>query len=396
MTKKNEPIGPSEKLHRRAEDHNYDDSPSKLRTIIRSKNCDLGTALLAYWRGDPNYYRLFPNRWAMKEDAAADVAMFDLLVEIEKRVLEGRYSNSEICFDPFNDVGRTNWAENHYEFDWDEFHCDLPIEMYGQSTVKQLRSVRPSSDRPVGLSFVANAERDDIGAKTEAAINEMEKHNREGSYAGVNTVEEDHPFRIPGMHVDFSNQRVPDRIFENLKSIPGIVSLAFGEKSSDSVLKYLKYAPDLQELTLSGTFTSRGMANLKHVEKLKGLEVCDEAKQSNGQWLQSLSHLPNLLHLSLLGREFVKLTLDSFAKLTKLEELTMLCKFPEDADFRPLQKLRLRLVTLGGPKTTDAHIDSILQLTKLKKLKLISFVDSHFSDNGLEVLRKAFKKKLVE
>ena len=200
-------LNPSRKLHQRAEDHNYDDSPSKLRSIIRNKNCDLGTALLVYWRGDPNYYRLFPNRWEMKGDPSADVALFDVLVEIERRVTDGRYSKFEIPFDPFLDVGRTNWAENHYEFEWDDFYCDLPVQMYGESTRKPLASVRPISDRPEGLSYIADAENDTFDTKTQNAIDALEKHNREGSYAGVFVEERDGSYYTPGIHVNFQHQK---------------------------------------------------------------------------------------------------------------------------------------------------------------------------------------------
>lgn len=381
----------AEKLHQRAEAHNYDHIPSKLRWIIRSKNCDLGTALLVYWRGDPNYYRLFPNRWEMKDDAGADVALFDVLVEIEQRVIDGKYKKFEIQFDPFRDIGGTNWTENHYEFAWEDFYCDLPVQMYGKPTARKLNGVRPESDRPVGLSVIANAEDDTFDAKTQAAIDALEKYNRDGSWGGVNLVDDGD---VDGVRVNFEHQKVPDRIFQQLKSIPNVVSLAFGDKHTDSVLKYLKYTPDLQRLDLNGTFTLRGMSNLKHVGQLRSLGVWYKEKQSNGRWLASLSHVPNLESLQISCREFVKLPLDVFSGLAKLQDLTMFCQFPTDADFRPLQKLNLREVWLGGRKITDAHIDALLPLSKMRKLKRISFLDSRFSDTGLEILRKAFKKKL--
>ena len=101
------------KLHQQARDHNYDDSPGRLRRIIRSRACDLGTALLIYWRGDPNWYRMYPSKFEMAGDVSADVATFDVMVEIEQRVLEGKYKSFSIPYTPFKDLG-TNFAREHY------------------------------------------------------------------------------------------------------------------------------------------------------------------------------------------------------------------------------------------------------------------------------------------
>ena len=139
------------KLQQRLDAFNYDDSPSIMRSIIRSKNCDLGTALMGYWRGDPNYYRMFPTRYAMKGDAGADIAMFDVMVEIEERVLDGKYRKFEIAFDPFKDL-TSNWAENHYELDWEYFYYDLPVEMYGRTNSRKLNEVRPKSNWICGFT----------------------------------------------------------------------------------------------------------------------------------------------------------------------------------------------------------------------------------------------------
>ena len=138
------------------------------------------------------------------------------------------------------------------------------------------------------------------------------------------------------------------------------------------------------------------MSNLKHVNKLQSLEIYSKEKQSNGRWLSSLKHAPTLARFSVCGGGFVGLPLDSFVQLKNLTELSLMCQFPTDADFRPLQKLNLREVTLGGRETTDSHIPAILPLAKLRKLKSIRFLDSRFSEAGLAELRGAFKQKLLK
>lgn len=60
-------------LHAFADDFNFDDQPETLRWIVGHAACDLGTALLVYWRCDPSDDPDHPFR-AVLEDVAARAA----------------------------------------------------------------------------------------------------------------------------------------------------------------------------------------------------------------------------------------------------------------------------------------------------------------------------------
>ena len=382
------------KLHQRVKEHNYDDVPSKLRTIIRRKDCDLGTALMAYWRGNPNYYRMFPSRYSMKDYAGADVALFDVLVEIEQRVLDGKYKTFDIAYDPFDDLG-ANRAEEFYELDWDEFYYDLPVEMYGRTCEEWLEAVRPESDRPSGLTLLAEAEDETLSQfdpKIQKAIDALEKHNKEGNSNGVNL--ENNEDLDSGFRVDFMGVKVPDDIFMNLRDLPRVLSLTSGEKNTDAFMKYLRYTPELDRLSVRGTFSSKGFSHLKHVGELRVLNILDRGKTADWRILNHLSHTPKLERLTINAGEFAKFPLDAVGKMKGLQDLTLYCSFPVDIDFKPILKLKICDMAFCNRKITDEHIPALLELSKLRNLRSIYLRDCRFSKEGERELRKVFKKRL--
>ena len=92
----------AEELHLFAEGFNWDCGPCELRQVVTHPLCDLGTALLVYWRGQPTEFQQYAARERVPED---DLELYDFLCEIEARVLSGRYPRRLISYDPRDDMG---------------------------------------------------------------------------------------------------------------------------------------------------------------------------------------------------------------------------------------------------------------------------------------------------
>lgn len=76
---------PSETLFVKADLFNWDDGTYQLHQMLESKYCDKATALLIYWRCDPNFYYKYSNEseipdWSLKN--------YKLLKEAEKKLTE--------------------------------------------------------------------------------------------------------------------------------------------------------------------------------------------------------------------------------------------------------------------------------------------------------------------
>lgn len=76
--------------------HNFDDGYYALESILRNKNCDLGTASFIYWRASPDYFR----RYEKSSDVTRiDREGWDFVHFAESMLLSGRYPKL-IRFDP--------------------------------------------------------------------------------------------------------------------------------------------------------------------------------------------------------------------------------------------------------------------------------------------------------
>lgn len=89
-------------LHLFAQRFNWDGDVDDLRRVVRHPLCDLGTALLIYWRGQPGFYLEYADRNAVPAFARE---VYDLLREIEGMVAAGRFKAATQPFDPANDEG---------------------------------------------------------------------------------------------------------------------------------------------------------------------------------------------------------------------------------------------------------------------------------------------------
>jgi hypothetical protein len=92
-------LTPTEKLVLTAHRHNWDEGTGPLKKILANPDCGLGTALLIYWRGRPEYYR----QWAVADVPRSDRA-FEIVQLAEKGILSGKYQPL-IRVDPSEEVG---------------------------------------------------------------------------------------------------------------------------------------------------------------------------------------------------------------------------------------------------------------------------------------------------
>ena len=101
--------------HQVAMGWNWDGGVAPLAWIIRQPQCDIGTALLIYWRGWPGWDKQFLGR---DEVPAHRLEGFDLLEEVEGRLVSGFYSRQEISFNPRSDDG----------YDWTTSYVHIPAK----------------------------------------------------------------------------------------------------------------------------------------------------------------------------------------------------------------------------------------------------------------------------
>jgi Domain of unknown function (DUF4274) len=93
---------PALELHCFADHWNWGGGVEAMRQVAEHPNCDAATALLLFWRADPEYYLQFSSR-----DEVPDYNRdgFDLTQLIEVRFLRGEYSSSGLIgFNPREDV----------------------------------------------------------------------------------------------------------------------------------------------------------------------------------------------------------------------------------------------------------------------------------------------------
>jgi hypothetical protein len=94
----------SDAIHRKVLGHNWDEGNDVIRRAIRSPNCDLATALCAYWRAGAGYYRQWRHASELPRGESQDT--WRLVHEIERRIGEGFYAIRDIHFDPKTEAHR--------------------------------------------------------------------------------------------------------------------------------------------------------------------------------------------------------------------------------------------------------------------------------------------------
>ena len=96
-------------------DSNWDGNGFLLSQIKDNPTTDKATILLAYWMSNPGWFKQFADREEILTKARHSIEGFDFVAAIEKKYLEGFYTQSNIALDPANDPYRENWTEGQGE-----------------------------------------------------------------------------------------------------------------------------------------------------------------------------------------------------------------------------------------------------------------------------------------
>ncbi|MCC3158732.1 DUF4274 domain-containing protein [Hymenobacter sp. 15J16-1T3B] len=116
-------------LHYLADTYNWDDGVSVLDWIISSPRCDYGTALLIFWRAQPDFYTQFES----EQEAADEEDIFRLLRTVIRNWETGFYQHHRIGYDPV--------AEELLDFERPDAKWAIPIAFRlgnpGQAVVAQ-------------------------------------------------------------------------------------------------------------------------------------------------------------------------------------------------------------------------------------------------------------------
>jgi serine/threonine-protein kinase len=132
--------------------------------------------------------------------------------------------------------------------------------------------------------------------------------------------------------------------------------------------KHLNKAHELQELDLAGTdVTSENLKHLTGARKLKELNLSESAIKDGG--LDALANFPELVNLDLSG-----------------------CRIGDTA-LKPLESLKLEKLNLRNTHITDKSVDSLKELKTLQHLDLIQ---TSFTRDGVDKLRKELPKCKIE
>ena len=116
----------AEDLHFFADYWNWDGGREDLERVVGHPLCDLGTALLIYWRAEPVYYL----KYARIEDAIGhEQEEMAFILDIERRVSNGQYSTHLFSFNPRDDGYR--YDRTHREEPNPQAKREIPPAMFG-------------------------------------------------------------------------------------------------------------------------------------------------------------------------------------------------------------------------------------------------------------------------
>lgn len=86
--------------HRVADEFNWSEPLFVLDWIVRQKNCDIATALLIFWRGEPEFWLKERDEPDDEEPNGYDYLNREICAYVAQRVKAGGFQRSEIQFDP--------------------------------------------------------------------------------------------------------------------------------------------------------------------------------------------------------------------------------------------------------------------------------------------------------
>ncbi|MDR3295690.1 MAG: DUF4274 domain-containing protein [Clostridiales Family XIII bacterium] len=98
-----ESLSTPEELHYIAENHNWDDGTMVLRWIAESPLCSEATALVIFWRAQPDDFTKYKLN-AKTVSQYDDMDVFDLIRTVLARYEKGLYAKTSISYDPIEDM----------------------------------------------------------------------------------------------------------------------------------------------------------------------------------------------------------------------------------------------------------------------------------------------------
>lgn len=133
-------IGPAG-WHRVALYGNWDFvEPAAWRWIVSQPDCEKATALVIFWKAQPDFYYEHGPRERLRP---AEVEMYDLIMLIRDRWRAGAYTRSEFGFDPDRDADRDTMARLR-KLLGKRLDSEVPASMFGP-----LPGKHPPNDTPM-------------------------------------------------------------------------------------------------------------------------------------------------------------------------------------------------------------------------------------------------------
>lgn len=363
------------RAHRTAIGFHWGYGTEKLLEIIR-RRCDLGTAMLIYWHGSPDFYR----RHKRRSDIIIERENFDMLCEIERNVIDGFYINRNIPFNPFDDKGHNCCAKPKRDV-----YCELPEEMYrGVGTEEEIAHRQPMrsgiAGLPVGLSALADADPKPV-TDLDKVIDYL------NSMTGNGYIVEKTNGIVTGVSL-FANRKVVDDDLLNLRWFPDLVKLDLGPELTDRAMEHLRFVPKLHTLDLScGRITDNGLANLQNVPGLIELNL-HACKKITDAGLFHISNLKQLRHLDIGATKISDAGLAHLCGLSNLEHLSLYyytkisnAGLVHLADLKKLVFLSLAYTKIGNR--------GLIHLYGLSNLKELQLGKTKVTEKGIALLKAA-------
>jgi hypothetical protein len=109
-TKEKRQLMKIQNLHKKAVNHNWDEGLEPLKRVLTNKSCDLATALSVYWMGGPYFFAQYNS---VSEARSHEKENFRFMSKLEKDILNGKFSQSVLPFNPI-DIDGTDFTQNNY------------------------------------------------------------------------------------------------------------------------------------------------------------------------------------------------------------------------------------------------------------------------------------------
>ncbi len=129
--------------HRSMMGWNWDADPEIIRWIVAQPRCDKATALMVFWKGQPEYYLPFADRGDVP---GCNLEGLDLIEDVRGRWTGGFYTRSELAFDLADDAWPRDFTALDAEFG-DRARDLLPLDMRAPLPGRRLEDV----DGPEGI-----------------------------------------------------------------------------------------------------------------------------------------------------------------------------------------------------------------------------------------------------